>query len=210
MTRSGIEQYVQGAGAAIRPPRGTECGDGIVPAQPAVDCGLQHRAAITGTAPLAVHDAHTMQAAMTCFGQEFKNCESRFGTGHAVQVQFIATRVQASPQAAHRRFGDTIAPVGQLLAGLDLEIGGIEIERFRKHTRLVCAAQSRTRRDPRPLWRRPGLPERPHVAHGGAKQFSFVFLVHAKARGALARPPLLSSIVRPGRRARDGDGQARP
>jgi len=179
-----------------------------MPPQPAIDGGLQHGSAITGTPALAVHDAHAAQTAPAGVSQKFEECQSRLGPGHAMQVQFFAASIVATTQAAHCRFGDSIAPVDQLLAGLDLQIGCIEIERIREHARLVGATQGGACRQSGALWRRPGLAQRLDAPHRGAKQFAFFFVVHANARGAPARPPKHYSIVRRDRRARDGEGLA--
>jgi hypothetical protein len=108
---------------------------------------------------------------------------ARFVLRQAVQVDLVADGVFSAAQAPQDGFRDAVAPVAQLVAGFDVEVRGIELERVGEHGRLVRAARGRTRTAALALGRAPRLPERANVAHGGAEQLAILVL-----DGGILRP----------------------
>jgi len=116
-----------------------------------------------------VDDPHAVPPVERGLGQERAESGTRLVLRHPVQVNFVAYGIFAAPQPAQYRFRDAVAPKGELVPGLDVEVVGVEGKRIRKDLRLIGATRCGTR--PAALALRHPLRrvERPHAAHGGAK-----------------------------------------
>ena len=127
-------------------------------------------------ASLAVDDAHAAPALVRCLREEIGKRVSRLVLGHAVQVELVAYRVLAAPQAPERRFRDAVAAEGELVPGFDLEVRSVESERFRQDAGLVGAAGRGARAAAHALRHRLRLPQRLRVPHGDAEQIAVLVL----------------------------------
>lgn len=131
---------------------------------------------MTGTAALAMDDPHAMALVAGGFREESGEREPRLLLGHPVQIEFVAYRVVASPQAPDDRFRHAVPAEAEFLAGLDVERVGVERERIGEDARFVGAARGGARPVAFAFRRRFCLPERAHAAHRGTEQLAFLVL----------------------------------
>ncbi len=131
---------------------------------------------MTGTAALAMNDSQAAPVVTGGFSEECRKRMARLFLGHAMEIDFIANRVVAAPQALQHRFRHVFAAPDEFFAGFDVELGCIECERVREDARLVGAARGGARTTALARRQRLRMAERPHVAHGRAEQFAFVVL----------------------------------
>src|SRR5580765_4504851 len=118
------EKDVDGARAAIERRRGRERQDLAPTPQPHIDLVLEHRPALAGALPLAVHEAHAAAAAADAGFQEFIEREPCDRNRHAVQVELRFHGVRAVAKLADDTELHPGLPEHELFAGLDA--GGIE------------------------------------------------------------------------------------
>src|SRR5262245_27753992 len=109
-------------------------------AQPPIDRRLEHWTAVARPASLAMDDAHAAAALVGRLREEIAERLARLILGHAMQVDLFAHGVLAAPKAPERRFGDALAPEGELVPGLDVEVHRVEGEQFGEYPCLVGPA----------------------------------------------------------------------
>jgi len=131
---------------------------------------------VTRATPLAVDDAHAATTVLRRFGEKTAERNASLVLRHPVQVELVEHRIFAATQAPQRGCRNAFAAVRKLIAGLDVELGGIEGEGVGEHLRFVRAARGRARPPTHALGRPLSVSERPHVAHGGAKQLAILVL----------------------------------
>ena len=93
-----------------------------------------------------------------------------------MQVELVAYGIFAAPQPAQDGLCDAVAAKGELVAGLDVEIVGVERKRIREDLRLVGATRGGARPAARAFRHPLRVLERPDAAHGGAKQLAVFVL----------------------------------
>ena len=155
---------------------------------------LDHRAALSGTQPLAVHDPQALQASPQRAQQKLTQMALGLRQSHAVQVDLGLDAIVAAAQPPQHGFGHSGLAVLQRIAGLDVQIRGRSRQALAQHRGALGAGLARAGRGRTPHGRgahRSG--QRPHVPHGLTENFAFLVLA---AQCAFLREQAFSILAR--------------